>query len=204
VTINSSYAAILDSLNLGKLKEPLKIYFAGSQFLARAQTAGGIQKITIDKDSIEISGAQEQYKRIFSGRGLKVINVPSGSIEFGGALFFVSDNSVFYPRYENLYAGVDLRSVDFILAKYMPPTEDGGIKRARAAFDIRGIVFPGNKIRFLLSLQQNGDKNELIKIRGVKIKFTGDCFSLAHIWNKTKSQILRIKATIQEQKSQSS
>ncbi len=188
ISINSRYVAILDSLNLGASSKPLKIYFAGSRLLAQTKTANGIQKMSIGKDNMDVQEAATQYKKDFDSKGIKNIIIPAGNIELGGTLFFLSDKNVFYPRYENLYSEFDLKNVDFILAKYAPPTESGGIKTAKAVFYLKNTDFSNGKIRFLLSLP-NAATGDLVKIRGIKIKFVGERFTLKKIYFKLVSYL---------------
>ena len=193
ININSRYVAILDNLNLGGSSKPLKIYFAGSRFLSQAKTAGGIQKISMGKDSLDVREAATQYKKIFDSRSLKSIAVPAGNIELGGSLFFLSDKNIFYPRYENLYPESDLKNVDFILAKYVPPTESGGTKSAKAVFDLQNMDFFNGKVRFLLSLP-NAVSGDLVKIRKITINFTGEKISFETTIKKIFNKLMKLKS----------
>jgi len=202
ISVNSPYVAILDGIKIGGLNKELKIYFAGSRFLAVADTAGGLQKLNVAGRTVDIKEAFSQYGEIFEDINLREVSVPKGNVEMGGTMFFVKAAPVFYPKYEPLYAGGDLSEiypvkspqagprsefnrVNFILARYEPPEDIGavGIKRAVAGFDISSTPTPNRKIRFLFSLP-NAGRGDLVKITGIKLKFSGEKFGVADIWRK--------------------
>jgi len=193
ISINSAYVALLDNLSLGRLKKPLKISFAGSRLLLRATVADGIQTIIINKDSLDMQEAGTQYKKIFSDRSPKDIIVPAGNIDLSGSLFFIDSENIFYPRYENLYSEDDLKNADFILAKYAPPAESGGIKTAKTVFDLKNTDFSNGKVRFLLSLP-NAEPGDLVKIRGIKIKFTGEKINFITMIKKISNKLMKLKS----------
>lgn len=179
ISIDSPYVAIADGIKIGELAKQIKIFTPSSRILAQTETALGTQKIL----NMDVAKPFEQYAANFNSRELKKINVLKGDIEIGGTLFFLSDKNIFYPRYEAFYSGVDLSKINFILARYASPQDIGGAKKATAGFDISSTPTPNRKIRFLFSLP-NAAKGELVKIKSIKLKFSGENFSLRDIFVK--------------------
>jgi hypothetical protein len=187
ISINSPYVAILDNIKIGKLNESQEIFFAGSRLLARTETAGGVQKINAGGSDMDIAEAYRQYSKIFTDSFLKKITVMQGDVELGGTMFFIGNRNIFYPRYEALYSGADLSSKNFILAKYVLPIGTD-IKIAQAAFDISGTPTPGGKLRFLLLLP-NAPAGELVKVKNIKLFFSGQELNMRDIGRKILKKI---------------
>lgn len=183
ISVNSPYVAILDGIKIGKLNKKLKIYFAGSRFLALADTAAGLQKLDVADRTGDVKKAYSQYSETFQDKKLREVSIPKGNIELGGTLLFVNDKNIFYPKYEPLYSGADLGKINFILARYQSPQDADGVKIARAIFSIADMSAPNGKIRFLFSLP-NAEKGELVKIKSIKLKFSGEKFTLMDILKK--------------------
>lgn len=182
ISINSPYVAILDGIKIGKLDHKLKIYFAGSRLLANAHAAGGAQTIDANGQILNIKRIQEQYVSVFKNIKLRLVEIPKGEVELGAVLFFVNDKNIFYPRYEAFYGGADLANINFILARYASP-QAGDIKIVSPVFDIADTPTPNRKIRFLFSLP-NAAKGELVKIKSIELKFTGEKFGIKKIFQK--------------------
>lgn len=183
IFIDSPYAAILDKIRLGKLEHPAELYFAGGRILAMAEKAESARQIKIGGKVLNMENVLEQYGQIFENIKLRSVEIAKGEIELNGALFFLNNKNIFYPRFENFYAGANLSGIDYILARYSPPGENNGIKTAEAEFDIRNSVLAGGKLRFLLSFP-NAQPGELVSIKNIKLKFTGEKFNTKDIFKK--------------------
>ena len=192
-TIGSSYVAILDNIKIGKLKRPKNIYLAGSRFLARTESASGVQKLLVGGKTLDIEKSFFQYKKVFNNRSLKTIRLSKGNIELDGAIFFIKPYNLFYPRYEHLYNKVDLSNVNFVLAKYTPPKKGLSVKSTQSTFDITNTLTPYNTLRILLSLPNSSDcdcdDEGLVKIRDVKIRLFRERLSIEEILGKIKFQL---------------
>ncbi len=189
ISVDSPYAAIANKIKIGHLQKPLTVYFSGSRLLTNAYAAGGAQAIDANGQIINIERVQEQYVSIFKDIKLRPMEIPKGEVELGGALFFVNNKNIFYPRFEPFYSGANLSKINFILAKYSPP-QTGDIKTASIIFDISGTPTPNRKIRFLFSLPNAApschscEGRNLINIKNIELKFTGKNFSLKDIFGK--------------------
>ncbi|MFH1193817.1 MAG: hypothetical protein V1661_02380 [bacterium] len=183
ISINSSFVTILDKIRLGKLEKPAELYLAGGRLLAMAEKADGARQIKIDGKVLNMENILEQYSQIFENMKSRSIVLEKGNVELNGTLFFLNDKNIFYPRFENFYAGANLSGIDYILARYSPPSENNGIKTTKAEFDIQNSVLANGKLRFLLSLP-NAEPGELVKIKGIKLEFRGEKFSIKNILKK--------------------
>ncbi|MBU4421476.1 hypothetical protein L6259_01485 [Candidatus Parcubacteria bacterium] len=190
IEINSLYIAILDKINFSDLQKPQDIYLAGSRLLAKTENSGGLQELFIKRLTrpmnewkINIEEAFVPYEQIFTNRDIKKISVPKGGIELEGTIFFLNSKYLFYPRYEVFYGDVDLSEVNYILAKYTLPQEKDGAKINTAIFDIKDVPTPYRKLRFLFSLS-GATSGEIVQINSIKIKLTGEKFSIKDIFKK--------------------
>lgn len=190
IAIDSPYAAILDKIKFGALAASRTVYFYGSRILARAEAASGTQKIDVNGKIIDIDETYQQYSTILSGIKLRPIKIQRGEAELGGALFFVNNKNVFYPRYEPFYPGADLSKINFIITGYKAP-EGIAEKTARVSFDIKNTPAPGGKLRFIISLP-NAAKSELVKIKSIKLKFSGEKFTISDIWHKMFNKLFSL------------
>jgi len=190
IKINSPYVAILNSINLGELKTPIKLYSTTSKLLFKTEEVSGLQTIKIDGKPLEIEQSFTQYNKNFDNRWIKQINIDKGNLEIDGTLFFIHNWNLFYPVYEKFYPEINLDNVNFILAKqnnnYL---DEAVVKTRKATFNLENTPTPYNKIRFLLSLPTSKDMPELVKIRGIKFYFTGEKMDLADIFYKVIKKI---------------
>lgn len=187
--LDTPYVAILDGIKIGKLKYPITLYSAGSRILTKTEKKSGVQELWIGGEKLKIDEPFLQYKAISANRGVKSIYISKGDVELSGNLFFLKPNNLFYPRYEVMYPGIDLSGVNYILSKYNTPKNENGLKVAHAEFDIKNTPTPYNKLRFLLSLP-NGESSEgLVKIRSIKLRFTGEKYSFAEIFERIKKTL---------------
>lgn len=191
IVINSPYVAITDKIKIGHLGKPLTVYFAGSRLLANAYSAGGAQKIDANGQIINIERIKEQYSSVFKNIKLRPVEIPKGEVELGATLFFVNNKNIFYPRYEPFYAGADLSKINFIITGYSAP-EGVELKQGQADFDISGVPTPGRKLRFIFSLPNaaspSGSGN-LVNIKNIELKFSGEKFGIKKIFQKLLSNI---------------
>ncbi len=133
-------------------------------------------------DFSEIVEISETYKQ-FSTQDIlpnfsEVIMPSDGITVTGDGLFSFSQETFFDPEIKKVDANFDAdrEEVDYIIAKYTPPTQEGEWKIATADFDITNAYKEFNKHSFLISipglLAEDGDVAG-VKVGEIKIELEG-------------------------------
>jgi hypothetical protein len=142
---------------------------------------------------VKISETYKQFSTKEILPDFSEIIMPSDGITVAGdGLFAFSQEAFFVPEIKKVDANFDAdrEGVDYIIANYTPPTQEGEWKIATADFDITNAYKEFNKHSFLISvpglLVEDGEASG-VEIGEIKIELEG-----TNLWEKIK-KILSIK-----------
>ena len=175
--------------------------FTGSrqlQFMtALADRLGRVKIHQVSGDAFsEIVDIVETYKQYETGQVLppfsEVIMPSDGIVVSGDGLFSFSAEEYFDPRLKKAGEGFDPdeQGVDFVIARYAPPTKDGDWSVASADFDLTNVYKEDGKHSFLISipgLRAEDGTGQGVLIKSIKVDLEG-----VSLWEKIR-RILNLK-----------
>ncbi len=187
--------SFINSLRLFETgQENLKLYTNANVLNVKTINPKSKQKIKFADSVIDLS---ETYRQ-FSGKSratstLKEINLERDGVILGAnGLFTFATSSFINPKFTKVDADFydKISQIDYILAKYKSPKQEGGRKTAYLDFDISKAYRENNKYNFIISipgLRVEDNKNGSFKIDKIKIILSGDKF-----WAIMKNKIRKI------------
>lgn len=141
----------------------------------------------------EIVGIEEAYKQFSTKKilpKLSEVAMPFDGVTVSGdGLFSFSEDGFFDPEIKKVGANfdVDREGVDYVIARYVPPTQDGDWKVATVDFDLTLAYKENGKHSFLISIPglkaEDGDGLG-VEVGDIKVDLEG-----VSLWKKIKKII---------------
>jgi hypothetical protein len=143
-----------DEVGFSEPPRGAKIWTTTKWMRGQTRHAEGIQTLTGSSASVEIDGPYEWYPLELTGTGVESVEIPFGDIEivtegkiaFSASQFFDPD-----PAPLSAYATFDQMEVDYVLAKYVSPRQEGDWLVADVGFLVDQIVSDEGTWKFSFS-----------------------------------------------------
>ncbi|HBR80109.1 MAG: hypothetical protein UX09_C0002G0021 [Candidatus Uhrbacteria bacterium GW2011_GWE2_45_35] len=165
----------------------------GKNLKLATRHASGAQTITIGRGSVAILEPYIEYEYAPPEAGLVKVNVPKSEdllISSDGHLAF-SQAQYFNPDPVRLTAESDLDrlNVNYLIAKYIPPVQDGEWLLARVKFATSNVSFEDKTWKFVLSLPTITQPDRQFFLNSVTMKFTRPKTTWNEVWGKFKEYV---------------
>lgn len=191
--------------NVGYLNEKFPERYTATQLYSTTEKLSaitshkeGFQKInfgprTLDIDEKHImftkSYPLSQRKKLLEG-----LKISENDIKvIGKGLFAFDEKNFFDPSYLNITGdpdlNLDLYNVQYVIANYTPPIQDGAWKKQTLHFDIDRIRDADNEYRFVLSFPYSQKKQTLIDMSEINILVQSEKIGLSDFMKKSFNRI---------------
>ena len=130
-------------------------------------------------DGIDVNETYKQFSsNLIESRMAEIVFEKEGFILAGNGNFSFGFDSFINPKFKkvDINLDVDRQGVEYVLAEYESPKEEGEWKTARVHFDLRNVYSEKGKYSFILSipgLTNLDEVNDYIEIDEIKIKLKG-------------------------------
>ena len=117
-----------DEIGYREPSEGATIYTESKRLRFQTRHAEGVQTITAGDQSLDIAQPYEWYTLMFEGEGLESVVVPVGDVEIVTEGKFAFSSSQYFnpdPVSLNAYTTIEQLGVDYVLAAYQSPRQEG-------------------------------------------------------------------------------
>ncbi|PIR13389.1 hypothetical protein COV49_02375 [Candidatus Falkowbacteria bacterium CG11_big_fil_rev_8_21_14_0_20_39_10] len=170
-------------------KENFSVFTDSNLVGAQTINPASRQTLKINGEDLEIS---ETYKMFSQKTGMALAEIKlqkDGIILSGDGVFSFSEGSLINPDFKKVTPDLDIdrAQINYILADYRGPSQDGEWKVATAEFDIANAYREFSKNSFIISvpaLSAEDDIDDYIKIDEIKVELEGKS-----LWEKLREVI---------------
>jgi hypothetical protein len=198
ITTKQSKLAFINRLDLASAPEVScgRNFVTNSRKIQAMTTlAGSLGEIKIHQiignafsEILNVDETYKQFENLQSLPALSEVVVPSDGITFSGdGLFAFSENQFFDPRIKKANRNFSAEGVNYVLARYVPPSEKDGWLVATANFDLTNAYKEKGKHSFMVSipgLRADDSVNDGVEIGEIKFELKG-----RDVWEKIKKMI---------------
>ncbi len=164
--------------------ENIELYSDSSAINAQTINPANLQTIEINDDELEISETYKQFSIKIKGDIKKIKLQKDDVILSGNGVFSFNKESLISPEIKKVDVNMDIanENINYILANYNYPREEGEWKTAKAQFDLSKAYRENGKYSFLISvpgLKADDEIDDFIEISEIKINLQG-----TSLWEK--------------------
>jgi len=150
---------------------PLRVSVDAPEFSLKTSTAEGLQTVSLSGRSIEITepGAPVSVRSTVAG---EMLDIARGPLVMDGIGWYAVEPFVlFRPDAIRLQATTDFdaQGIDYVLAKYAPPSVDGEWSVARISFDASKLLMQNGTWKFVFSIPKIKEQNASVEIGEIKM-----------------------------------
>lgn len=156
------------------------IFTDSREISAQTINPGSLQIINIDGENLEINSTYKQFSKIFksSAEAIEIKIKKDDIILSGNGVFSFSEEELINPSFKKVSSNIDINKegINYVLADYLFPEQDGDWKIAEIEFDLTGVYREFNKYSFLISVSDlhiDDDINDWIEIDEIKFELEG-------------------------------
>ena len=165
----------------------VNLFTAGAYLGAQTANPASLGEIDISGKKFDLAKTNQSF--LFpTGAGVSEIKLIKSDIVLeNNSVFAFARENLFDPGFKKIdrYFSPVGSSIKYVIASYVRPLEDNGIKTAEAKFSLDGADRSDNKYTFLLSipgLNGGADAKNYIEIEDLQISLSGKTW-----WQKIKS-----------------
>ncbi|HLD18064.1 MAG TPA: hypothetical protein VJB99_03245 [Patescibacteria group bacterium] len=183
IATRQRYVTFLNHLTLGDeagYREPsasVQFWTDASVLRFSTQHADAVQDVSVGSDSVSIPMPFQEVRHRVTQTGLVSVNVPEGDVIVNSdGLFAFSQDQYFDPDPTRLTSDTDLDrlGVNYIVAKYVPPRQEGDWLVANVSFDPSVLSFDKETWKFVVSLPGIQDTGKTFLLGPVKLTLRRD------------------------------
>ncbi len=143
-----------------------------------------LQTIKVANEDLILENTYKQ-KSIITAPGIKKINFEKGGvIVSGNGVFALSESNLINPQYRRVDESIDLdkEGIDYVLARYQPPQQNGDWLTSKIEFDLSSAYKEFFKHKFIISipgLRIEDGMNDYIEIDKIQVELEG-----MNLWEK--------------------
>lgn len=174
---------------------------SGANFLTEGKNlkfvtrlAAGTQTLNVGGETVEIAAPFVEYQHAPTAAGLVAVTAPRANdllVRANGHFAFLP-SQYFNPDLFRLTAETDLDrlGINYIIAEYAPPRQDGEWLAATAILDTSNVSFDEKTWKFVISAPTAGQDDRDIFVNSIKTTFKGTPLTFGDILNKLFSYVL--------------
>ena len=176
--------SFVNNLHLAKTgKSQLSLYSDSQALSVKTINPDSLQTLRIGNEDLVINETYKQFSKKFNQTTPLEIKIPlDGIILASDGVFALSPEALINPEFKKVNQNLDLEKVDYVLARYQSPHNQGEFKTATAELDLTGAYYEKGQYNLMLSLPGLGEIGSTsVKIKELEIELFGKTF-----WQKIK------------------
>jgi len=140
--------------NTGKPDMHLTVYTDSSEVRVQTSNPANLQTVIVGDESLRMDKTYTQYAAKTNSTSTAVVLERDDLLLAGDGVFAFSPEALINPAYKkvNDNLDVDRAGIDYILADYVPPRQDGDWQTATVDFDLTHAYREDGKYSFILSI----------------------------------------------------
>ncbi len=162
------------------------------QFSFQTRHAEGVQDVQIGEQTVSVTTPFETVAQKITQPGLAILSIPLGDIEIqSDGMIATSANTFFQPDPIPLTAQTDLVSlgVDYILATYVPPRQEGNWWVAEVNFNASILTQEQDAWKFVFSLPGILEQEGSVDVGKIRMTWTRDPLTWVSFWQFFQSYV---------------
>lgn len=176
ITTKQNKLAFINQIRLadGKTKN-ISLFTDSDDISAETVNPGRLQEIKINGQTLNLNQTYKMFS-LSAGSGIKKINLEKPDLILAGnGVFSFSESALINPAIKKVDGNLDVKKIDYVLARYESPREENGWQTAEAEFDLSKAYREGGKYSFLISIPglKTDDGDDGVEIREIKAELEG-------------------------------
>ncbi len=169
---------------LASTKNGINLFTDSLQISAQTINPNSLQTINVGEQDLILKNTYQQ-QNLMTSVGVKEVNLEKGGVKLSGnGVFALKDSDLINPQYRKIDGSINLESeqIDYVLARYSQPIEDGDYLISQVEFDLSNAYKEFSKHKFIFSipgLHVEDGKDDYIEIDEIKIELEG-----TSLWEK--------------------
>jgi len=164
----------------------------GKQFSFETRHAEGVQEIQVGGQTVSITTPFETVTQKIVQPGLVVLSVPLGDMDIqSDGYIAMSAQTFFQPDPVPLTAQIDLETsgVDYVLAEYVSPRQEGNWWVAKVTFDASILAKEQGAWKFAFSLPGINEQEGSMEVGKIKMTWMRPSLTWASFWEAVRSYV---------------
>lgn len=177
ITTKQNKLAFINKIWLvGNGAADIDLFTDSNKISAQTVNPGNLQIIKVGEKALNINQTYKQFN-IEAEQGVKEVKLEKDDVILAGdGVFSFSQDGILNPGYKKVNGALDVNKINYILARYEPPREEGGWRMAQAEFDLTKTYREDGKYSFLISipgLKIDDGVDDGVEIGEIKIELDG-------------------------------
>lgn len=185
ITTKQNKLAFINKVRLADGKtQNISLFTDSNDVSAETINPGKLQKIKIGWQTLDINQTYKMFN-LAAVPGVKKIDLEKSDVILAGnGVFSFSESALINPAIKKVDGNLDVKKIDYVLARYKSPREENGWQIAEAEFDLSKAYREGGKYNFLISipgLKIDDGADDAVEIGEIKVELEGK-----ELWEKLK------------------
>lgn len=177
ILTKQSKLAFINKIRLADARtRNIKLFTDSNNISAETINPGKLQEIKIEEQTLDINQTYKMFS-LSVGSGVKEIVLEKPDVILAGnGVFSFSKSALINSAFKKVDGNLDVKNINYILARYEPPQEEDGWKTAEAIFDLSKAYREGGKYSFLISipgLKTDDGIDDGVEIEKIKVELKG-------------------------------